>query len=139
MSNDDTKQQNPNALKRTQSADPFYADELDVLEALQTLERKYGKNFLTKEQRVKLVNSRNIKQVQSGGVVGKGVIGKVPILEHLMSGLLMGLHEDFARKIPKEDWDKMTKEDQEALEDVLFKLKYGSFPGLFEYKLVSEE
>jgi hypothetical protein len=54
--NDDVNKQ-----KSTTKPDPFYGDELDVLEALSILEKKYGKKLLTEAQEEKLLFSRNKK------------------------------------------------------------------------------
>lgn len=46
---------------KPQPPEPYYQDELDVLEAVAKLEKKYGKELLTKEQREKLSNARNLE------------------------------------------------------------------------------
>ena len=51
--------QTPNESKKPVVHDPFLADELDVLEAVASLEKKYGKKILTDEQREKLSAARH--------------------------------------------------------------------------------
>jgi hypothetical protein len=51
-----SKTQNPNSKQ----VEPNYQDELDVLEAVATLEKKYGEKLLTDEQKEKLAGAGRV-------------------------------------------------------------------------------
>lgn len=127
--------------KPKQPPEPNYQDELDVYEAVLKLEEKYGKKFLTEEQREKLEKAGRTQIKDRFGLtekVGGDILNKTdkyPILKNVIKSLLVGIEYEFKDLVPDDFFIKATAEEKGDMREWLFKMKYGVYPDYFAVKV----
>jgi hypothetical protein len=119
----------------TVNPEPFYQDELDVLEAVLKLEKKYGKTFLTEEQRGKLEGS---------GRVGGNHMRKmnresmVRVADGVVGNLLSRLEAELPEIFSGEDWGELSVKEKMDARKIMFSMIFGMSPEQFRLNVYKQ-
>lgn len=121
--------------------EPNYQDELDVYEAVLKLEEKYGKKFLTDEQRVKLEKAGRISQQKDESVELKKpgtIIGLEESAALIMEGLWLDAENEVAKIYPKDLWVEMDQASKRRIGFAKFINMYGVSPDTFRNEVIKK-